>query len=72
MKEKRVLGLEGGSSLDVSRLAFKTGNRRKTERLMTPAGPGPRWRNGREVEVCGRRRAQTTVSTAPDLPHATL
>lgn len=44
----------------------------EAERLMTPAGPGPRWRNGREVEVCGRRRAQTAVSIAPDLPHATL
>jgi len=40
---------------------------------MTLAGPGPRWRNGREVEVRGRRRVQTTVSTdAPDLPHAAL
>ena len=40
---------------------------------MTLAGPGPRWRNGREVEVRGRRRAQTAVSTdAPDLPHAAL
>ncbi|KYN05640.1 hypothetical protein ALC62_03433 [Cyphomyrmex costatus] len=43
------------------------------EALMTLAGPGPRWRNGREVEVRGRRRAQTAISTdAPDLPHAAL
>lgn len=55
-------------------LAFKIRNRREAgEVLMTLAGPGPRWRNGREVEVHGRRRAQTAVSTdSPDLPHAIL
>lgn len=58
----------------ILRLAFKIRNRREAgEALMTLAGPGPRWRNGREVEVRGRRRAQTAVSTdAPDLPHAAL
>lgn len=58
----------------ILRLAFKIRNRREAgESLMTLAGPGPRWRNGREVEVRGRRRAQTAVSTdAPDLPHAAL
>ncbi|TGZ52195.1 Uncharacterized protein DBV15_03752 [Temnothorax longispinosus] len=58
----------------ILRLAFKIRNRREAgETLMTLAGPGPRWRNGREVEVRGRRRAQTAVSTdAPDLPHAAL
>lgn len=58
----------------ILRFAFKTRNRREAgEALMTLAGPGPRWRNGREVEVRGRRRAQTAVSTdAPDLPHAAL
>lgn len=56
----------------ILRLAFKTRNREAGEALMTLAGPGPRWRNGREVEVRGRRRAQTAVSTAPDLPHAAL
>lgn len=58
----------------ILRLAFKIRNRWETgEVLMTLAGPGPRWRNGREVEVRGRRRVQTAVSTdAPDLPHAAL
>lgn len=56
----------------ILRLTFKIRNREAGEALMTLAGPGPRWRNGREVEVRGRRRAQTAVSTAPDLPHATL
>ncbi|EGI61550.1 hypothetical protein G5I_10113 [Acromyrmex echinatior] len=60
--------------LGILRLAFKIRNRWEAgEVLMTLAGPGPRWRNGREVEVRGRRRAQTAVSTdAPDLPHAAL
>ncbi|KYQ58049.1 hypothetical protein ALC60_03101 [Trachymyrmex zeteki] len=69
--ERSIARLTGACIL---RLTFKIRNRWEAGKaLMTLAGPGPRWRNGREVEVRGRRRAQTAVSTdAPDLPHAAL
>lgn len=80
-RSERETGREGGPGREkhrasdgrpgILRLAFKIRNRREAgEALMTLTGPGPRWRNGREVEVRGeggahRRRYRPMLRTCP-------